>query len=192
LLTYDYVGGLFVDDRFGAVPGTLPLSAIGLVGATSLPRPAIVVAFKVFYLNPDDLQTGVQIADTVLTEGQGMHGGFGRESTFNTMAALGPDFKRGFADTAPVSNADIAQTLARVLGFDLAPTGSLTGRVIREALAGGPGAAVAEGKYLASPAVNGRRTDLYYRELDGERYGETACVVPDARQDSASAAVCRR
>ena len=47
LLTYDYVSGIFVGDRFPGIPGTLPLSAIGLVGSTSLPRPAIVVGFKV-------------------------------------------------------------------------------------------------------------------------------------------------
>ena len=33
LLTYDYVGGIFVDDKFGSLPGTLPLSAINLVGS---------------------------------------------------------------------------------------------------------------------------------------------------------------
>ena len=143
LLTYDYVSGIFVDDRFPGIPGTLPLSAIGLVGSTSLPRPSIVVGFKVFYLNPDDIQTAVQITDTPLLEGQGHHGGFGRDTTFNTMAARGPDFKRGFADPAPVSNADIAETLARVLGFDLAPAGTLRGRVIREALAGAAAAPAA-------------------------------------------------
>src|SRR5262249_10214733 len=52
VLTYDYVGGVFVDDAYGALPGTLPLSAIGLVGSAKLPRPAIVVAFKVFSLDP--------------------------------------------------------------------------------------------------------------------------------------------
>jgi arylsulfatase A-like enzyme len=192
LLTYDYVSSIFVDDRFPGIPGTLPLSAIGLVGSTPLPRPAIVVGFKVFYVNPDDIQTAVQITDTPLLEGQGHHGGFGRDTTFNTMAARGPDFRRGFADPAPVSNADIAETLAHVLGFDLAPTGTLRGRVMREALAGGAAAPAADLKYLASPVANGLRTALYYRELDGERYGETACRVPDDRQDPASAAACRR
>ena len=95
LLKYDYVSGVFVDDKYGDIPGTLPLSAIGLVGASRLPRPAIVVAFKVFYLNPNDLQSAIQLSDTGLQEGQGMHGGFGRDSTFNNMAAIGPDFKPG-------------------------------------------------------------------------------------------------
>jgi arylsulfatase A-like enzyme len=112
LLTYDYVGGIFVDDKYGEIPGTLPLGAIGLVGSALTPRPAIAVAFKVFCLDPGDLQTAIQISDTVLQEGQGMHGGFGRDSTYNNMAAVGPDFKNGFVDRAPVSNADIVPTLA--------------------------------------------------------------------------------
>jgi hypothetical protein len=35
----------------------------------------------------------VEIADTGLQQGQGMHGSFSRADTFNNMAAIGPDFK---------------------------------------------------------------------------------------------------
>jgi hypothetical protein len=83
------------------------------MGKTTTPRPSIVVSFKVFYLVPGDLQSAVQISDTFYQEGQGMHGGFGRDSTFNSMAALGPDFKRGFTDDVPVSNADICTDIGR-------------------------------------------------------------------------------
>src|SRR5262249_52928089 len=77
LLGYDYVDGVFVDDKYGKLPGTLPLSAINLMGSARLPRPAIVVAFKVFYMNPDNVLTAVQVSDGALQEGQGIHGGFG-------------------------------------------------------------------------------------------------------------------
>src|SRR5439155_4114567 len=135
-LTYDYVGGVFVDNAFGEVSGALPFSAIGLTGASRLPRPAVVVAFKVFQSDPADVQTAAQIADTVLREGQGMHGGLGRDSTYNNMAALGPDFKRHFVDDLPASNADIAQTLASAMGFTLNSRGKLQGRILDEALEG--------------------------------------------------------
>ena len=46
-----------------------------------------------------------------------MHGSFGRGDTMNFMAAIGPDFKAGFVDDAPASNADIGKTLARILGL---------------------------------------------------------------------------
>ena len=35
----DYTGGIFVDDAYGEVPGTLPLSAINLRGSAALPTP---------------------------------------------------------------------------------------------------------------------------------------------------------
>jgi arylsulfatase A-like enzyme len=177
LTTFDYTGAVFVDDQYGAIPGALPMSAIGLVGSSPLPRPAVVVGFKSFYLTPNDLQTGVQISDTSLQEGQGMHGGFGRESTLNNMAAIGPDFKSGFEDGAPVSNSDIAPTIAFLLGFDLPSGGKLAGRAILEALRGSEERAEFTTRHIASPAVNGRRTILHYQELNGERYYDRACFV---------------
>ena len=53
------------------------------------------------------------------------------------MAAIGPDFKAGFADPSPVSNADLAWTAARILHLPLKPRGRHTGRVLSEALRGG-------------------------------------------------------
>jgi hypothetical protein len=147
-----------------------------------LPRPAIVVAFKVFYLDPDDLQTAVQISDTVLQEGQGMHGGLGRDSTYNNMAAIGPDFKQGFTDVAPASNADLAPTLAKLMGIDLKPRGTLRGRVLQEALIDGPAAPVVKTERLFSSVVNGRQTLLQYQEVSRTRYIRAACrVTPETR-----------
>lgn len=151
----------------------------------------MVVVFKTFYLNADDIQTAAQISDTSFQEGQGQHGGFGRECTFNTMAAWGPDFKRSFADPAPVSNADITPTLARVLGFDLPSRGVLKGRVIEEAIAGGAAPRPAPLQRLASQAANGQVEVFYYVDFDGERYGAAACRVPADRQVSSSLAACR-
>ena len=177
LLAYDYVGGVFVDDAFGDVPGALSFSAIGLTGTTRLPRPAIVVAFKVFRADPGDVQTAVQISDSVLREGQGMHGGFGRDSTYNNMAALGPDFKRRFVDDLPASNADIAPTLASVMGFTLNSRGALRGRILEEALDGHPVPRVAAPIRTLSAPTAARRTLLVYRETDGRRYPRAACLV---------------
>jgi len=191
LATYDYVGGIFVDDQYGSLPGSLPLSAIGLEGNTNrLPRPAIVVAFKVFYLNPTDLQTAIQIADTSLQEGQGMHGGFGRDSTFNNMAAMGPDFKPGFTDESPVSNADIAPTIAHILGFDLPSKGKLKGRVILESLPGQPDKVASSTSHLESADASGRRTLMQFQEADGERYIDTACFLE--KDSEAMPDVCPR
>jgi arylsulfatase A-like enzyme len=184
LLSYDYVSGVFVDDTYGAVAGTLPFSAINLMGTSKLPRPNIVVAFKVFYLDPADLQTAIQVSDASLQEGQGMHGGFGRDSTYNNMAAMGPDFKRGFVDPAPVGNGDVVPTLAHVLGFDLPKNGSMVGRVLLEALAAGPTAPADRVQYQRSAPAHGKQTILLYREHRGVRYLDTGCFVAPATSDA--------
>ena len=180
---YDYVGGVFVDDKYGPLPGTLPLSAINLAGSAKAPRPAIVVAFKVFYLAPDNLMTAIQVSDGAQQEGQGIHGGFGRDSTYNNMAAMGPDFKERFVDSLPVGNGDIAPTIAHLLGSDLR-RGRLTGRVLSEALRSGTAADIPAMKYLRSSPANGHQTLLVYQELDGVRYLDRACFAPASVSDA--------
>lgn len=178
LMSFDYVGSVFVDDAFGPVAGTLPFSAISLAGASKMPKPAIAVAFKTFYLNPDDLRTAILISDTVLQGGQGMHGGFGRDNTHQNIAAMGPDFKKQFVDPVPFSNADVAPTIARILGITLPVHGKLTGRVATEALAaGGPASANPPFQYLRSTVANGKQTLLIYQEYDGRRYLYASCFV---------------
>ena len=138
LLAQDYVGGVFVDDGLGSFPGTIPLSTINLIGSARTPRPSIVVSFRSFSTGcTEPLRCGAEVADGSLQQGQGNHGSFSRSDTFNFMAAVGPDFKRNFIDAAPTSNADIAPTLATILGIPLEAKGKLVGRIISEALPGG-------------------------------------------------------
>ncbi len=193
LLKQDYVDGLFVNDDFGSIRGTLPLSAINLKGSTKLPIPAIIVNFKTFDTgcgNPT--ACGVEIADTNLQQGQGMHGSFGRADTFNNMVAIGPDFKQGYVDRLPVSNADVAITLANILGFEIPRKGELVGRVLSEALPRrshkvpfSSGTleyspiysnkfSVISNTLESMPASNGVRTILKYQEVNGTRYFDTS------------------
>jgi arylsulfatase A-like enzyme len=93
------------------------------------------------------------------------------------MAALGPDFKSGFNDEAPVSNADIAPTLAHILGLDIPSHGKLGGRVITEALKGGPDKMTFTPNHAESSPVDGRRTILEYQELGAEHYFDRGCFI---------------
>jgi hypothetical protein len=174
----DYVSGLFTDDVFGAIPGALPVSAINLKGTASLPTPSIVVNFRTFSVDPKNpILTAVEFADSGLQEGQGMHGSFDRADTFNFQAAFGPDFKSGYVDQAPSSNADVQVTIARILGFDIPSVGSLQGRVLNEALLGGadlPDDAVLVGTLRSQPAANGARTFLRYQQVGRTRYFDAA------------------
>ena len=93
--------------------------------------------------------------DTTLETGQGSHGSLSRAETRNFMAAIGPDFKAGFADPAPDLQCRHHPTLAHVAGIDLAPKGKLTGRVIGEALVGGEPVTVSRSTLASDPAANG-------------------------------------
>jgi hypothetical protein len=138
LAAQDYVSGLFVDDSLGKFAGTLPLSAIALKGSAVTPMPAIAVNFRTFSLGCADPTTcGVEVADTGLQQGQGMHGSFSRADTRNIMGAAGPDFRRQFTDSAPASNADIGKTIARLLNLRIPDKGKLVGRVLSEAMPNG-------------------------------------------------------
>ena len=137
LSAQDYVSGLFVDDAFGAVPGTLPLSSIALKGHARTPVPAIAVNFASYALGCDDATVcGIEVADTGLQQGQGMHGSFSRADTASTLLAAGPDFRPGLRDALPSSNADVGRTLLHLLGLSVPEHGHLVGRVLEEALVG--------------------------------------------------------
>jgi arylsulfatase A-like enzyme len=177
LARQDYTGGLFVDDSYGTIPGALPSSSIRLLGASPIPTPTIAIAFKTFATDPrDPIMSEVEIADYPLQHGQGMHGSFGRSNTFQFMAAIGPDFKKEFVDPAPVSNADIAPTLASILRLHLDSHGDLKGRILSEALAGGPLPDRPENKTAVSDdAASRMRTILMYQQMGDRVYFDRAC-----------------
>ncbi len=171
LLAQDYVSGLFVDDSLGSIPGTLPLSSINMKGSALTPIPAIVINFK-------SQATGckvpvlctAEVADTGLQQGQGMHGSFSRADTYNFMAAIGPDFKKGFVDKAPVSNADVGKTLAEILKLDIPIKGKLIGRILSESMPGGRVPKFAFKTKRSASGLHGWRTVLKYQTVGQTTY----------------------
>jgi arylsulfatase A-like enzyme len=176
LLGQDYVDAVFVDSPTTAVPGALNLRDINLKGSSLLPAPSIVVALKTFSRDPrDPLRSEVDVSDTTLQQGQGGHGSFGRADITNTMIAFGLDFKRGFVDRSPASNADLPVTLAHILGLTLPSRGRLRGRVLAEAIVGGPAAVGTTcGEMVSTPSKDGLRTALRFQTADGVRYLDAA------------------
>ena len=175
LSSQDYVSGLFVDDAFGDIPGTLPLSAISLKGTAVTPMPAIAVNFRTFSTGcADPTACGVEVADTNLQQGQGMHGSFGRADTLNIMGAAGPSFKQGFVDPAPASNADIGRTIARLLSLKIADKGKLIGRVLEEAMPNGAMPAFKRMSRRSAPDAAGRATVVQMQKVGETLYFDVA------------------
>jgi hypothetical protein len=175
LLEQDYVSGLFVDDSLGRFPGALPMSQLALKGNAVTPNPSIVVNFRSYVAGCEEpTNCSVEVADTVLRQGQGMHGSFGRGDTMNFMAAIGPDFKAGYVDALPVSNADVGMTIAELMGLHPANQGGLTGRVMSEILPNGIVPKAASGTAVSRPAANGLQTVLKFQRVLTQRYFDVA------------------
>src|SRR6516165_4099854 len=175
LLEQDYISGLFVDDALGKFRGTLRMSQINLKGKAATPTPSIVVNFRSYVSGCDEpTNCSVEVADTVLRQGQGMHGSFGRGDTMNFMAAIGPDFKAGYADALPVSNADIGMTAAKILGLQQKANGHLVGRAMTEAMPNGATPKASSDTIKSEPAANGLRTVLNLQRVGAQRYFDAA------------------
>lgn len=175
LLGQDYVSGLFVRDDLGLYPGTLPLSLLNLDGSAVTPRPAIVVNFRSWSSGCAEPTTcSVSIADTVLRQGQGMHGSFSRGDTLNFMAAIGPDFKAGYVDPLPVSNADVGITAAHLMNLLRRPNGQSIGRVMTEAMPNGVTPTATSETVRSDPGEQGHRTVLQMQRVGNQRYFDAA------------------
>jgi len=178
LLAQDYVSGIFIDSRLGKFPGTLTLADIALEGGALTPHPSIVISFRSFdTVCGEPVRCAVEVADTGLQEGQGMHGSFSRADTWNFMAMQGPDFKSHFVDPAPASNADIGRTLAELLRLDVGGSGKLLGRVLSEALPGGAVPAVSGRVVVSEPAANGLATVVNVQSVGDIRYFDAGGFV---------------
>ena len=175
LTSQDYVAAIFVNDTLGKFPGALAMSDLNLVGAAKTPAPSLYVSFRSIAGDcKNTLQCAVGIHDTALLTGQGSHGSLSRAETRNFMAAIGPDFKAGFSDPAPISNADIAPTMAHLAGITMPAKGKLRGRVISEALKGGKNVAPVRRTIQSAPAANGARTILNFQQVGEQRYFDAA------------------
>ncbi|HTV30589.1 MAG TPA: alkaline phosphatase family protein [Xanthobacteraceae bacterium] len=175
LLTQDYVSGIFVDPKLGKYSGTLTLDDIALEGTAVTPHPAIAINFRSFdTVCGEPVRCTVEIADTGLQQGQGMHGSFSRADTWNFMAMQGPDFKSQFTDPAPASNADLGRTIAELMHLAPSDKGKLLGRVLTETLPNGALPQVSTRVVMSDPAPNGLVTVLNMQMVGATRYFDAA------------------
>lgn len=128
------VGAIFVDDRYGALPGTMPLGAIHARDAAGK-NPDIILGYDYDERAVIEGVRGTEMAGMLGGANfRGMHGSFSPIDVHNTLIAAGPDFRAGFRDPLPTGNVDVAPTVARILGL---PLPRAQGRALLEALSRG-------------------------------------------------------
>ncbi len=132
LQSHEEYGAIFVDDRYGAIPGTLPLSAVRLENAEGR-HPDIVVGYTFDEHAVIQGMPGIEFEGTSGFGSRGMHGSFSPIDVHNTLIAAGPDFLEHYTDPLPSANVDVAPTVAHVLGLALPRA---DGRPLAEALRG--------------------------------------------------------
>jgi len=129
------VGAIFVDSRYGQVPGTLPLSMVRAENGAGR-NPDIIASFDYDEYAVITEVSGTEYSGTLLnTSYRGMHGSFSPLDVHNTLIAYGPDFRESYVDTLPTGNVDVAPTVATILGLSLINS---DGRPLLEALRHGP------------------------------------------------------
>jgi arylsulfatase A-like enzyme len=125
-------GAIFVDARYGAIPGTLPLSSVRLENAEGR-NPDIVVGYTFDEHAIIQGMPGIEFEGVAGGTEHGMHGSFSPIDVHNTLIASGPDFAANFIDNLPSGNVDVAPTVASILGLTL---DQADGRTLHEAMRG--------------------------------------------------------
>ncbi|WP_295952148.1 alkaline phosphatase family protein [Rhodoferax sp.] len=124
-------GPIFVDSRYGALPGTLSMAMVNLENSSrqNKGQPDVVVSFN---WDSQQLINGLPGIEFESFGGnRGMHGSFSPIDVHNTLIANGPLFRSGVTISNPTGNVDVAPTVAYMLGQSMP---AADGRVLNEAL----------------------------------------------------------
>ena len=124
-------GAVFVDSRYGSLPGAFLMRDVNLENASRAARgqPDVVVSFSWDAQQSVQGMSGIEFAS--MGGQRGSHGSFGPTDIHNTLIAAGPAFRSATVVTDPSGNVDLAPTVAYLLGLKL-PEAS--GRILDEAL----------------------------------------------------------
>jgi arylsulfatase A-like enzyme len=131
LMAQEWCGSLFSNST---IPGALPMSTTQDQNSRS---PDILISFQWSEeVNSQGIQGTAAFAKGDVPVGAGSHGSISPYDIRNLLVAAGPNFKNGICDQTPSGIMDLTPTILHILG--LTAYNVLDGRVLSEALAGGP------------------------------------------------------
>ena len=132
LIGQPWCGALLASEVAGEIEGALPMALAGCDGPRA---PEIAMSFA-WDSEANDAGYDGHVYSSGGAGGLGQHGSMSRHEMNNTLLARGPSFKSGKRITSPTGNVDITPTVLGLLGLPIPE--DMDGRVIDEALAGGP------------------------------------------------------
>jgi len=124
-------GAIFVDSRYGDLPGTFSLDMVNLENTRRKDhgQPDVVASFDWDINQRVQGMLGIEY-ESFLGQ-RGMHGSFSPMDVHNTLVFYGPSFGSGQVVSHPSGNVDVAPTVAYLLGLSM---GQSEGRILNEGL----------------------------------------------------------
>jgi hypothetical protein len=170
LLEQDWAGPIFT--RAGSC-GTLTLGDVFLDHRRA---PDIALAMRSDNAANAHGLAGTTVHASDYPVGGGSHGGLNAHELHNVLTLGGTAFKSGATIEARAGNIDITPTVLALLGLE--PPAHADGRVLVEAMAGGPDPATLEQETVVKVATNARgpRTHLAVTQVAGTPYLDEAWV----------------
>jgi arylsulfatase A-like enzyme len=170
LMEQPWCGPVVASEAAGEISGTLPAFLVGDQGPRA---PEITMSFQWNGL-PNRAGYGGQVYSASGRAGQGQHGSMSRQELRNVLIAWGPSFKRRCTVLAPSGNTDLAPTVLRILGIDNPVP--MDGRVLEEALAGGPRVDRVDGSSELYNAERRSGPRVYRQQIKLSLVGDTVYV----------------
>ena len=170
LMAQPWCGAITASDAVAGIPGTLPASLVGNQGPRA---PELTVSF---YWDSSLNKAGYagRGYGTYGAPGVGHHGSMSRHEMKNILFANGPSFKSTLNLDTPTGNLDLAPTILRILG--ISGDWGMDGRVLEEALTGGPNAGDVHWSTELHHAEHDLGGKIYRQQIKISRAGSASYV----------------
>ena len=178
LMAQPWCGTVTASDAVAGIPGTLPASLVGNQGPRA---PELTVSFH-WVSSPNEAGYNGKVYAAGGAPGTGQHGSMSRHEINGVMFASGPSFKSNLRLDTPSGSMDLAPTILKLLG--ISGDWDMHGRVLEEALAGGPSPNEVEWSTEVHQAEHTLGGHAYRQQIKISRVGSTTYVDEGNRLSS--------
>ena len=177
LMAQPWCGTVTASEVVSGIPGTLPASLVGIEGPRA---PELTMSFR-WESTANEAGYHGMAYSTDGKPGTGQHGSMSRHEMHNILFASGPSFRSGLKLETPSGNLDLTPTILKVLS--ISGHEGMHGRVLEEALVGGPDAADVEWSTELHSAEHNLGEQVYRQQIKISTVATTSYVDEGNRVD---------